>query len=142
MPDPKVDLIKRWFEEVWNKRRESAIDEMMASDCFVHGLSEDGKSPLFGPAAFKPFYRSFRDAFPDIHITVVDAVCEGEKVAALCRAKGSHKGDTLGFRATQKPMVFEGMILARIKNNQIAEGWNFWDFMSMYKQLGALSLNK
>lgn len=26
------DLSRRWFEEVWNKRRSEAIDEMFAAD--------------------------------------------------------------------------------------------------------------
>jgi steroid delta-isomerase-like uncharacterized protein len=138
MSDPKADLVRRWFEEVWNKGRESAIDEMCAPDGIIHGLTDNPANPLRGPEAFKPFYRNFHAAFPDIRITVLETICEGDKVAALCRAAGTHKGHTLGFAATQKSMAFEGMVLVRVKNNQIAEGWNFWDFMGLYQRLGAL----
>jgi hypothetical protein len=33
-------LIRRWFEEVWNKGRVEAIDEMFAADGIAHGLSD------------------------------------------------------------------------------------------------------
>jgi len=34
-------LVQRWFDEVWNKGRADAIDEMWAPDAVVHGLSDD-----------------------------------------------------------------------------------------------------
>ena len=32
------ELSRRWFEEVWNKRRSETIDEMFAADRIAHGL--------------------------------------------------------------------------------------------------------
>ena len=48
-------LVTRWFEEVWNKRRTDAIDEMLAPDAVVHGLGPAMK----GPSDFKPFHATF-----------------------------------------------------------------------------------
>ena len=31
-------LITRWFEEVWNRKRESAIDEMLADSVLIYGI--------------------------------------------------------------------------------------------------------
>ena len=39
-------LLRRWFEEVWNKRRTEAIDEMFAADGIAHGLSDDEDQPV------------------------------------------------------------------------------------------------
>ena len=30
-------LVYRWYEEVWNKKRESAIDEMLSPDVVLLG---------------------------------------------------------------------------------------------------------
>jgi hypothetical protein len=38
--------IRRWFEEVWNKGRVEAVDELFAADGVAHGLSDDGGNPL------------------------------------------------------------------------------------------------
>jgi steroid delta-isomerase-like uncharacterized protein len=134
------DFIRRWFEEVWNKGREEAIDEMFAADGVAHGL--EGDAPIRGAAAFKPFFHKFREAFPEIKVTVEDVVTEGDKVAARCSVRGHHRGDTLGFAATDQPVEFDGMTIARIKDGKIVEAWNNFDFMKMFQQLDALTLRQ
>jgi steroid delta-isomerase-like uncharacterized protein len=132
------ELVRRWFEEVWNKGRVEAIHEMFAEDGIAHGLSDDAGSPLRGPAAFTTFHATFRNAFPDMVITVEDTIAEGDKVAARCSVRGKHTGNSLGFAATQTPVEFTGITIVRIKNGKIVEGWNNFDFMKMYRQLGAI----
>ena len=131
-------LVRRWFEEVWNKGRPEAIKEMLAEDAIVHGLSDDPATPLRGPADFLPFHTKFRDAFPNIDVIVEDVVAEGDRVAARCSVKGKHEGDGLGFIATGATSEFDGIVIVRIKDGMLVEGWNNWDFMKMYRQLGAL----
>ena len=84
-------FIRRWFEEVWNKGREEAIEEMFAEDGVAHGLADGPGALLRGPNGFKPFFRSFRGAFPDIEVIVKDTIAEGDKVAARCRIRARNK---------------------------------------------------
>ena len=77
-------------------------------------------------------------AFPDIEVVVEDTVAEGDKVAARCTVRGKHQSDSLGFAATQRPMEITGICIARVRDGKIVEAWNNFDFMSMFKQLGAL----
>jgi steroid delta-isomerase-like uncharacterized protein len=138
MVEDNKAFIRRWFEEVWNKGREDAIDEMMSEECVANGLAgESGQAPR-GAAEFKPFFRKFREAFPNIEVVVEDVIAEGDKVAARCGVRGHHRGDTLGFSATQQPVEFTGMTIARIRDGKIVEAWNNFDFMMMFQQLGAL----
>jgi steroid delta-isomerase-like uncharacterized protein len=138
MSDANKQLVRRWFEEVWNKGRVEAVDEMLGADAVVHGLSDDSETPLLGAAGFKPFHERFREAFPDITVTVDDLIAEGDKVAARCSVQGKHQGRSLGFDATQAPVEFTGMVIVRIDNGKIVEAWNNFDFMTMYKQVGAI----
>jgi predicted ester cyclase len=71
-------------------------------------------------------------------VTVEDTVSEDDKIAARCLVRGKHMGHNLGFAATQAPMEITGVTIARIKNGQIVEAWNNFDFMTLYKQLGAI----
>ncbi|HMG72483.1 MAG TPA: nuclear transport factor 2 family protein [Pyrinomonadaceae bacterium] len=57
-------LVRRWFEEVWNKGRADAIQEMLAADGVVHGLAEDASQPLRPRQASCPFIRSSAKPFP------------------------------------------------------------------------------
>jgi steroid delta-isomerase-like uncharacterized protein len=130
-------LIRRWFEEVWNKGRPEAIREMMAEGCINHGLSENYE-PMDGPKDFLPFHSQFREAFPEIEVVVEDAIAEGDRVAVRCSVRGKHQGDSLGFKATGTTAEFDGIAIARIKDGMFVETWNNFDFMRMYKQLGAI----
>ena len=35
-------LARRWFDQVWEERREKAIEEMMSPKCVGHGKAPDG----------------------------------------------------------------------------------------------------
>ena len=141
MSEDNQTVIRRWFEEVWNKGRAEAIDEMFAEDGVAHGLEGEGGGDLRGPADFKAFHRRFRDAFPDIVVIVEDVIAEGDKLAARCTVRGSHRGNTLGFAATDQAVEFTGIAIVRVSEGKIVEAWNNFDFMSMYQQLGALRLH-
>ena len=136
-----ASLVRRWFEEVWNRGREEAIDEMFDEEGVSHGLADETGSALRGPNGFKPFFRRFREAFPGMEVVVEDTVSEGDKVAARCTIRGRHRGDTLGFKATDSPVAFDGICIVRIAGGKIVEAWNNFDFMSMFQQLGALRLD-
>jgi len=114
------------------------IAEIFAADGITHGLTDDAANPLRGPAGFLPFHAQFRAAFPDIEVVVEDQIAEGDMVATRCSVRGKHAGDSLGFAATQAPVDFTGVTITRIKDGKIVEAWNNFDFMRMYKQLGAI----
>ena len=135
MSEENRALIHRWFEEVWNKGRAEAIDELFAEEGIANGLADESGAPLRGPAGFKPFFQKFRDAFPNIEVIVEDTVAEGDKVAARCRVLGTHQGEGLGFAATNRPVEFTGISIVRIKDGKIVEAWNNFDFTSMFQQL-------
>ena len=137
-----VALVRRWFEEVWNRGRADAIDEMFDEEGVAHGLTDEGGAELRGPAHFRVFHQRFREAFPGVEVVVDDAISDGEKVAARCTVRARHEGDTLGFRATRRPVEFTGMTFARVRGGKIVEAWNNFDFMSMFEQLGVLRLEE
>ncbi|HKG13124.1 MAG TPA: ester cyclase [Pyrinomonadaceae bacterium] len=136
--EDNATIIRRWFEEVWNKGREDTIDELFSEEGVAHGLAGVADGKLRGPAGFKPFFRNFREAFPEMEVVVEDTVSEGDRVAARCTVRGRHEGDSLGFAATKRPVEFTGIAIVRIADGKIVEAWNNFDFMSMFQQLGAL----
>jgi steroid delta-isomerase-like uncharacterized protein len=130
-------VIRTWFEEVWNQKREDTIDRIFAPTGVAHGLPG---GPVHGPANFRPIFHAFQGALPDIHIEILRAITQGELVWVHCRVTGTHTGHTLGFPATGKSVDFEGVTIARIANGQFQEGWNVFDFLTMYQQLGVVTV--
>jgi predicted ester cyclase len=131
-------FINRWFDEVWNNKSEAAVDEMLAEDGIGYGLPG---GDIRGPEAFKEYQRALLSAYPDLRVIVEDTVVEGDKIVARCRVTGVHQGEGLGLAPTNQPVEFTGVCILRVKDGKIVEAWNEFNFMTMYQQLGALTLN-
>ena len=92
-----------------------------------------------GPEQFKPFFHAFKKALANISVHVEQAVVQGDTVAVLCHVTARHAGDTLGGPATGRDVDFWGSTIVRVKDGQIVEGWNTFDFLTMYQQIGWVS---
>jgi steroid delta-isomerase-like uncharacterized protein len=134
MSEENKNLVRRWFEEVWNKGRLSAIPEMYHESARAHGFP-DPDSVITSAEEFAKSCKSFREAFPDIRITVDDIVAEGDKVAVRWTAMMTHTGDGLGFPATSKKVRVAGSSFLICENGKILEGWNYMDLTRMQLQL-------
>jgi len=138
MSEENKKLLVRWFEEVWNKGRAGAIDGLLDKDAIVHGLANETGEPIVGLDAFREFHQRSYNSFPDIVVTVDDTLAEGDKVVARCTVRGQHTGESLGFAATNKPIMITGIAIARVKDGKIVEAWNNFDFLTMYQQIGVV----
>ncbi len=116
-------LARRWFEEVWNQRRDAAIDELMASDCVGHIEGDDAATP----DRFRAFRTAFLTAMPDLRIVIEDTVAQGEHVVVRWRVTGTHSDDGLGIAPTGMPIDMRGMSWQRIADGRIVEGWDTWN---------------
>ena len=131
-----ADLARRWFEEVWNQKREATIDELFAADGIAYGLGEGGRQ-LPGPQAFRQFWRKMIGAFPDIHINIEDAISEADRTALRFTFTGTHRGDQLGMPPSGRQIRVTGMSFTRWRNGKIAEGWNEFDVAALLQQINA-----
>jgi len=133
------DLIRRWFEEVWNQGREQTIDEMCSKDAVGHGQTHDG-TDIVGPESFRQFWRAFRSAFTDIHITFHQSFAEGELAMLQWTIKMKHTGPFMGIAPTGREITAKGMSIQRFVGGKIVEAWDSYDQLAMMVQLGAVSL--
>ena len=126
-------VVRAWFKEVWDEGNEDAIDRLMAADAVAHGLGAD---EIRGPEAFKPYVRAMRGR------------------SAISRSKSSRRSPTaiaspriatssrdMSARCsapprTNRPVDFWGIAIVRVRDGQIVEGWNCFDFLRMYQQMG------
>lgn len=129
MKDLQTTLSYKWFTEVWTNSREDMIDELMHEDCEAHGLTP---SSTTGREAFKEFYNGFRSIYKDVVIEVKRVISEDDMEVSHCECSAVH-------RETGTKVNFTGMCMARIKDGKLAEGWNEFDFLSVYRQLGLLA---
>jgi steroid delta-isomerase-like uncharacterized protein len=129
-------LVRRWFDQVWNKGRAEAIDDLLSDRSVVHGLGDD----LIGPSGFKPFHAAYRNAFPDLTLQIDRMVAEDDLVAVHWSASATHSGGGLGFAASGKAVKFTGMAFIRLEGNKLVEGWNSFDQLGLLQQIGVVTL--
>ncbi len=131
MSDQNKELVKRWFEEVWNKGRREAIAEMLSADAFI----QDGNGGSTGPEGFYPFFDRMHAAFSDIRISLRDVFAEGDKVCVRWSSTVRHTGKALDIPPTNKQIEITGITVAQVSGQKIVAGWQNWDMLGMMQQL-------
>jgi len=113
-------LIRRWFEEVWNKGRMEAIEEMTSPDVIGHGQAQHDTD--VGLHEFRNFAVGLRAAFPDMKVVIDQTLEQGDKVVARWTSTMTHTGEFLGFPASGKKATITGTSIQRIVDGKIVEG--------------------
>jgi len=137
MSESNKTVIRRLFEEVWNKGNLPVADELFAQNYSHH----DSSTPEFGrgPESEKKRATLYRTAFPDVRLTIEEIIAEGETVTARWSCKGTHKGDLSGIAATGKQFTISGISVTRFANGKMVEAWVNWDALGLMQQLGVVA---
>jgi len=131
MSDRHPTLLHRWFDEVWNQNLTDKIDEMMYETTLHNGLTGPGGPPVSGIANFKEFHKSFREAFPDIQVTVHDVITEGDKMACRYTVTGTQRGPLSELEPSHVKVEFTGGGICKLEGGKFVEVWNQIDFSKM-----------
>jgi steroid delta-isomerase-like uncharacterized protein len=135
MSTGNAELVRRWFAEIWNRGNIDAADEILAPHGILHevALGPDGVQRL---EDFKAMTRVFRQAFPDVRFHVDATIEDGEHAAARVTVTGTHSGPGPGVAPTGRPFRITGMVMVRVSNGRVVEGWSNFDMLGQYEQLG------
>ena len=127
-------LVRRFFDEVWNRKNEAALSEFLSEGARCYGLP-DPNTVTKGVEQFSGLYRMLMNAFPDVQIQLEDVISAGDRVAARWRATATHGGATLGFPATGKRVMLDGATICIVRDGKIVEGWNLMDMGHLFESL-------
>jgi predicted SnoaL-like aldol condensation-catalyzing enzyme len=72
-------LVERYYEDIWNAGNVAAADEILSSTFTFY--PPDAPEGLRGRATYKAYVELHRRAFPDLRLTVIDVLAEGDRVA-------------------------------------------------------------
>jgi steroid delta-isomerase-like uncharacterized protein len=135
MSESNKALIRRFYDDVWNKGEYWAADDLVAPDYIRHGVQ-----PIRGRDGIRDIVEGVRKAFPDLFISIEDLVAENDRVAVRWHAYGTHKGNFRGIPPTGRGIEVMGITISRFANAQIAEEWSQWDMLGLMEQLGAMQV--
>jgi steroid delta-isomerase-like uncharacterized protein len=132
MSEQNKTLIRRFAEEIWNKKDSSKLEDFLAPNCSMQ--TPDGV--LRGINEYKQLHETYIRAFPDCKMTIDEVMSEGDMVAARYTFTGTHKGELKGVAPTGKRVNETVMVLCRISNGKVTEQTTVWDRLALLEKLG------
>ena len=127
----------RWIE-VFNSRDDAAEADSRAPGFVAFAPASLEPEPLRSEPWAK-FLAGFVEGFPDLRLTVEDAVGEGDLVAQRIHFEGTHTGVFQGLPPSGKKVTFEGLELNRHGDDgRVVEHWFQLDALSLLQQLGLI----
>ena len=133
---PNKALVRRFFDEVFNRQSRAAAAEILSEDFVAHHPAfPDG---LRGPEAIMEMTAMFRAGFPDLQYRIERLVAEDDLVVARWSARATHRGPFMGVPPTGKTISVTGMDMFRVAEGRCAETWVNSDFLGLLQQIGAV----
>jgi len=142
MSEANKELVRRHFEEIFNRQNFSVCDEIMAEDYVEHAVAPFGQSApgrVNGPQAIRQTAEWLLAQFPDMRMTIEAMVSEGDIVAFRVLSEGTNLGPLNGvipptgsrFGARQSHWY-------RVADGKLTEHWATREDLQAMLQLGAI----
>ena len=143
MSDANRDLVRRHFEEIFNRQNLAACDETVAEDYVEHAVAPFGQTEpgrVHGPRHMRGVAEWLLAQFPDLHMTIEAMMAEEDTVACRIRSEGTNLGPLNGmlpptgrrFSASQSHWF-------RVADGKLVEHWATRDDLLTMLQLGVLA---
>jgi steroid delta-isomerase-like uncharacterized protein len=131
-----AEVARRYFEAIRNRDLEAMVAMWKPGGYgHIHGMAD-----LRAPDGYRKWFKNLFSAFPDLELTALDIVAEGDKAAVRWRATGTFNGTARfeGMRPTGARIDTEGLDLLTIRDGRIEENRAYTNAAEMARQLGAL----
>ena len=125
------ELVRRFYDEMWNQWRPEVADEILAEDLVFRGTLDH----IAGRAAFKAYMGLERRAFPDWHNQVDELFDLETRVITRMTWSGTHLGPFRAIPATGRRVVYPGAAFFSIERGRIRAAWIVGDTSSLWAAL-------
>lgn len=128
-------IIRRVFEEVWNKNDFSLIDQVYSPEYVAHiaGSPRD----IEGPEQFKQFVALHGVMTSELHFGVDEQVAEDDRVATRWTATSTTASGLIAGGGDSQTVTVTGISIHHIADGKIVESWDNWDALTLYQSLGS-----
>src|SRR5215469_16609597 len=126
-------VLRRVLREVFEQGRTDVLRDALAAG-FVNHRTPAGIDG--GVEGLEAIVRALRAGFPDLTYTVEREVAEGDWVAQVAWAEGTHAGRVHGVPATGRRVRWRQVHVVRMEDDRIAEHWGVSDLASVWEQIG------
>lgn len=128
-----ADVFRRVIDEGFNRGHVDALD-----DCFAGTFDEHQYGMPPSLAGLKGAIAGLRRAVPDLTLTIDEILSTDDKIWARMTARGTNRGNFLGFAPTGKSFSITVIDICRFTDGKIVEHWGLPDRFALLDQLGLL----
>ena len=137
MSEQNKAIVRRLFDAFNAGRFDDAVS-LLGSDYVWRGPGAEAR----GRDGWKQVAKTYRDAYPDLTMTIDEQIADGDVVVTRFTARGTHRGALAGVAASGRAVTVPCVVMTRIVNGRIAEDREYFDQLGMFQQIGMLpSLN-
>ena len=137
MPEDNKALVRRYFEEIWDKGNLDLIDELFSTNFVRHGPTGT-EGEVRGLEGFKGLVSTYHAGLPDFRVTIDEMMAEGDRVVTRWTVRGTHQGELMGNAPTGNQITFSGYLFDRISGGKIDEEWVDYDTLHVMQEIGGV----
>jgi len=124
--------VVRRLIEAFNDGRLDDAAALLAEGYVYRGPAGD----LYGPQGWKQLAAMYRNAFPDVVMTIDLQIAEGDTVATRFTARGTHRGELAGIAPTGRYVTVPCLMMSRLVKGIIVEDFEQFDQLGMFQAIG------
>lgn len=132
----RVARLGREILRAWNARDTERVAAYFASD--FRGIDVGNAAPQRGPDDVRRMVEQYLRAFPDLRFSVEDSLVDGNRVALIWTARGTHAGALMRIPPTFRPTEVRGVSILTIEDGKITRALHHWDVAALLRDLGLL----
>ncbi len=132
MSESNKQLAERVWNEYFNGRDLTVLDQLFAEDVVNHGLRGEPS----GHEALQEVLQILERGFPDFRMEVLETCASGDRVFQRTIFCGTHLGEFYGLPASGRRVREPQMHMFRIEDGRISEIWAVRHELDTVRALG------
>lgn len=133
------NIVRKYIETIVNTADTKNISAFIAEDYIeIH----DGKKYKMGIQGAIDHVVGVRNTYPDIQLKIDQQFSDGDYVITCYTMSGTHSGDWMGIKPTNKKITVTGVNVDRIKEGKIVEHGGAANLLMPLLDIKAIKINQ
>lgn len=113
-----AELVKAFYEIIVSENRLDELDRYISDDC-VQKVGE--KEIHIGIIGMKKHLVALKETYPDYAMKIIRQYSDGDYVISEFIMRGTHKGEFIGIKPTNKVLEITGVDIDKVVDGKIVE---------------------
>lgn len=113
-----AELVKNFYEVIVSENRIDELDRYISDDC-VQKVGE--KEIHLGIVGMRKHLVALKETYPDYAMKIIRQYSDGDYVISEFIMRGTHKGEFIGIKSTNKILEITGVDIDKVIDGKIVE---------------------